>query len=101
MLLLFAPAWLFIRRKRSSFAERTCLFFAVASYLYWGYMWAFLRYGIPMFLILTCLAVGRAVEFSRNRRRLIAIGISGGLLASLLFSVTVTARYETNLPQLR
>ena len=98
---LFAPVWLLMRRRRASFAERTCLFFAVLSYLYWGYMWAFLRYGIPMFLVVYCLTAGRLVEFSRQGGRFVQIGVSVGLLFSLLFSATVTAQYEINLPQLK
>lgn len=100
-LVLFAPVWLLMRRRRASFAERTCLFFAVLSYLYWGHMWAFLRYGIPMFLVVYCLTAGRVVEFSRRGGKGIQIGVSVGLLFSLLFSATVTARYEINLPQLK
>ena len=100
-LVLFAPVWLLMRRRRASFAERTCLFFAVLSYLYWGHMWAFLRYGIPMFLVIYCLTAGRVVEFCRQGGRFVQIGVSGGLLFSLLFSVAVTAQYEINMPQLK
>ena len=99
-LVLFAPAWLLVRRRRANLAERACLFFAVLSYFYWGFMWAFVRYAIPMFLILYALTAGRVIELSRESGRALQRATAAGLIACLLFSVTVTALYVINMPQL-
>ena len=99
-LALFAPVWLFVRRRRANLAQRACLFFAFLTYLYWGFMWAFIRYAIPMFFIFYALTAGRVVELSRQSGRVLRTAITAGLIACLLFSVTVTARYEINMPQL-
>ena len=99
-LALFAPVWLFVRRRRANFAERTCLLFAFLTYLSWGFMWAFIRYAIPMFFIFYALTAGRVVELSRQSGRVLRTAITAGLIACLLFSITVTALYEINMPQL-
>jgi hypothetical protein len=82
-LALFAPVWLLVRRRRANLAERACLFFAVASYLYWGFMWAFLRYAIPMFFILYALTAGRLIELRRESNRVLRRATAAGLVACL------------------
>ena len=100
-LALFAPVWLLVRRRGANFAERACLFFAILTFLYWGFMWAFIRYAIPMFFIFYALTAGRVVELRRQSGRMLRTAITAGLIACLLSSVTVTARYEINMPQLQ
>jgi hypothetical protein len=99
-LILFAPVWLLVRRRRSHSSERAYLFFAAAIYIYWGYMWAFLRYGIPLFLVLCALTSGRLSHLLHRGSRPLRGGITAGLIFCLLYSVAVTALYEINLPQL-
>jgi len=99
-LALFAPVWLLVRRRRANVTERACLFFAVLSYLYWGFMGAFLRYAIPMFFVLYALTAGRLIELGRESGPALRRATAAGLVACLLFSATVTALYVINMPQL-
>lgn len=99
-LVLFAPAWIWARRKRWGAAELICLFAVAVHLLYLGYVWLILRYAMTPFIILVMLTTARLMACYESWGRLVKGTLLGAMIYSLLFALLPAMIVEINGPQL-
>ena len=97
---LLAPAWLLTRRTRRTH-ETACLFVCGVCYLFWGYIWGFVRYAIPMVMLLGAFTAGRFGAYFDGGGRLFRVTAHAALLYGFCFGVWPTVFAEVNFPQVR
>ncbi len=102
MFLVFASAaWLLIRRRQPSSAERTCLFFCLIYFLYWGWIWGVIRYFLVPFLLLVMFTAARLEAYHVSAGRRTAASVVVALTFCFVFAIPPTMMIEVNGPQLR
>ncbi len=100
-LVLFWPLWLFVRRRPALPQERACLLFIALYFLYWGYVWAVLRYFIVPLMLLIVFTTARLFWLHEHSGRVVRGTIQAALAYSFIFAMLVTMLLEVNAPQLR
>jgi hypothetical protein len=99
-LVFFACGWALVRRRERSRAEAACLFFIVAYYLYWAYIWGVLRYALAPAWIVVMLTAGRAAAIERQAGRAVRLALAAALAYGLAFALLPAMVLEVNAPQL-
>jgi hypothetical protein len=100
-LVLFVPAWLWVRRKKRNAVELICLFAVAIHFFYLGWVWLILRYAIVPFMILVVLTMGRLSAFYESSGRLVRGSLLGAMVYGLIFALLPSMIVEINGPQLR
>ncbi len=100
-LVLFAPAWLLVRRRFRQPGERACLLFTAAYCLYWGSAWPTLRYAIVPILLCFLFTAARFAALYERSRGLLRVLIQAGLFYGFVFALWVAMLLEVNAPQLQ
>ena len=99
-LVMFIPAWLWVRRKKRNAAELICFFFVAIQLLYLGWVWLILRYAILPFMILVVLTMGRLSAFYESSGRIVRGSLLGAMAYCLIFALLPSMIVEINGPQL-
>ncbi|MEN6600907.1 MAG: hypothetical protein ABFD86_00720 [Bryobacteraceae bacterium] len=100
VLLLSLPAWLMIRRRKSSSGERACLVFITITLAYWICHIPGLRYAVAPLALLAALTAARLPTLARSYGRWTSASVTGALAYALLFGVCGALIVEVNRPQL-
>jgi hypothetical protein len=99
-LVLFAPMWLFVR-KRLNTAALVSLAFCAAYLWYWAVAVGMIRYAIAPLAIVFAFTAWRVIDFSRAAPHLIRVSLFAACFYALLFSLGGIAINEITAPQIR
>lgn len=100
VLLLSLPAWLLVRRRKSSGGERACLVFIAITLTYWACHIPALRYAAAPLALLAALTAARLPTLASSYGRWTSASVTAALAYALLFGVCGVLIVEVNGPQL-
>jgi hypothetical protein len=100
-LVLCWPVWLLMRRRWTAVGW-ILLFFCGLYFLYWGFIWGVLRYGILPFLLVFLFTAARLFALHEGSRGVLRASVQAALCYSFLFAILVVVpMYELSAAQLR
>jgi len=100
-LLLFAPLWLLLKRRRPSPEARACLIFAGISLAAWSFYVPLLRFVIAPLSLIAVFTAARLYEWQRASAGLHRLGLRLGAGYAILCSLCIILILEVNGPQFR